>query len=102
MLIAVMLCTVYQRATMLCTVPTSPNCDSAPWVGSSGHVGARRRRETLLLSQCAIAPRGMYGRPEQVGARSREKGYVAPRHVVTGTVHAHFRAQSGSRSPVAV
>ena len=38
----------------------------------------------------------MYGRPEQVGARSRGKGYIAPRHVVTGTVCAHFR------SPVAV
>ena len=74
----------------------NPNCDSAPWVGSSRHVGARSRRETLLLSQCAIAPRGMYGRPEQVGARSRGKGYIAPRHVVTGTVCAHFR------SPVAV
>ena len=30
----------------------------------------------LLSSQCAIAPRGMYGRPEQVGARSRENQRV--------------------------
>ena len=61
----------------------NPNCDSAPWVGSSRHVGARSRRETPLFPMCDSAPRDVYGRPEQVGARSRGKGYIAPRHVVT-------------------
>ena len=35
----------------------NPNCDSAPWVGSSGHVGARSRRETPLFPMCDSAPR---------------------------------------------
>ena len=36
----------------------NPNCDSAPWVGSSRHVGARSRRRDSS-SQSAIAPRGV-------------------------------------------
>jgi hypothetical protein len=36
----------------------NPNCDSAPRVGSSRHVGARGRRRHSS-SQCAIAPRGI-------------------------------------------
>ena len=35
----------------------NPNCDSAPWVGSSRHVGARSRRETPLFPMCDSAPR---------------------------------------------
>ena len=48
-------------------------------------------------SQCAIAPRGIYGRSEQVGARSQHRGRgIAPRHVTSRRDCAHFR------SPVAV
>jgi len=36
----------------------NPNCDSAPWVGSPRHVGARSRRRDSS-SQYAIAPRGI-------------------------------------------
>ena len=52
----------------------SPNvcCDSAPWVGSSRHVGAWSRRRDSS-SQCAIAPRGIREN-QAIGARSREKG----------------------------
>ena len=56
------------------------------------HLGPQRKRpcaekacrrpepeESLLFPICAIAPRGIYGRSEQVGARSREReeGYSA-------------------------
>ena len=38
-------------------MPTSPYCDSAPWVGSSRHVGARSRRGRLLFPMCDSASR---------------------------------------------
>ena len=62
-------------------VPTSPYCDSAPWVGSSRHVGARSRRGRLLFPMCDSAPRERYtGDPSKsaLGASTQEKGYRTP------------------------
>ena len=60
----------------------NPNCDSAPWVGSSRHVGARSRRregDSACLSQCAIAPRGMYtGDPSKSALGAGRKGTSHP------------------------
>jgi hypothetical protein len=54
----------------------NPNCDSAPRVGSSRHVGARGRRRHSS-SQCAIAPRGI--REIQASRRSEPgEGVSAP------------------------
>ena len=74
----------------------SPNCDSAPWVGSPRHVGARSRRRGSS-SQSAIAPRGI--REIRASRRSEpgEKRYSAHQRRRNAVVHAALAVAVAAR-----